>query len=221
MLSVALTGNVAAGKSTVLACFVRWGAEAVDADRLAREAVAPGSAALAALVAKFGPDLLDAAGALDRAALRHRVMGHAVRREALNAIVHPEVMRLHAARIEDARRRGVAILVSDIPLLFEVLDPGAWDLVVLVDAPEETRRRRLIELRGYSPAEADDVLGAQLPARLKRARSDIVIDNDGSLEALEGHARRAWAALDAEARRRAEPGGAGPGPSPRRGTLFA
>ena len=218
MLSVALTGNVAAGKSTALAHFVRWGAVAVDADQLAREAVAPGSAALAAIVARFGDDLLDAGGALDRAKLRRRVMGHPGRRAALTAIVHPEEMRLHAARIEDARTRGVAILVSDIPLLFEVLDPAAWDLVVLVDAAVETRRRRLIELRGYPPSDADDVIVAQMPSGPKRARSDIVIDNDGSMEELERRARRAWEALEAEAGRRAAPGAGHP---PRPGTLFA
>jgi len=93
-------------------------------------------------------------------------------------------------------------VVSDIPLLFEVLDPEAWDVVVLVDAPEETRRRRLVELRGYSDEEARDVIGAQLPSRLKRGKSHIIIDNDGSTEALEANAKAAWEALGAAAARR-------------------
>jgi len=195
MLRVALTGNVAAGKSTVLALFERWGAATIDTDRLAREAVVPGSPALAAILRRFGADLALPDGSLDRAALRHRAMGDDEQRAVLNAIVHPEVERLLAARLRDAERRGERIVVCDIPLLFEVLDPAAWDVVVLVDAPEETRRRRLIEQRRYTRAEADDVIGAQLPSRLKRDRSHIVIDNDGSAEALEAGGRQAWEAL--------------------------
>jgi dephospho-CoA kinase len=202
MLSVALTGNVASGKSTVLGHFQRWGAAVVDTDALAREAVEPGRPALAAIFARFGGDLRLADGSLDRALLRRRVMGDDERRAVLNAITHPEVMRLHAERIEVARRAGAEIVVSDIPLLFEVLDPGAWDVVVLVDAPEETRRRRLIDLRGYTEDEARDVMDAQLPSRLKRGRSHIIIDNDGSAEALEANAKAAWAALRAELDRR-------------------
>ena len=202
MLSVALSGNVAAGKSTVLADFARWGATVVDVDQLARVVVEPGTPALDAIAARFGDDLRRPDGSLDRALLRRRVMGDDERRAVLNAIVHPEVMRLHAERLEAARRAGVEIVVSDIPLLFEVLDPGAWDVVVLVDAPEEIRRRRLTELRGYTPQEARDVMEAQLPSRLKRGKSHIVIDNDGSVEALEARARAAWEALRAEALRR-------------------
>jgi len=202
VLSVALTGNVAAGKSTVLAHFARWGASVVDVDELARVVVEPGTPALAAIFARFGADLRRPDGSLDRAALRRRVMGDDERRAVLNAIVHPDVMRLHAERLEVARRAGAAIVVSDIPLLFEVLDPAAWDVVVLVDAPEATRRRRLVELRGYSDDEARDVMEAQLPSRLKRGRSQIVIDNDGPVEALEARARAAWTQLQAELERR-------------------
>jgi len=202
MLSVALTGNVASGKSTVLAHFAHWGAVVVDTDQLAREVVAPGRPALRSILARFGDDLALADGTLDRTLLRRRVMGDDERRAVLNAIVHPEVMQVHAQRLEDARKAGAAVVVSDIPLLFEALDPDAWDVVVLVDAPEETRRQRLVELRGYSDEEARDVMGAQLPSRFKRARSHIVIDNDGSLEALQANARTAWEALTTEAQRR-------------------
>jgi dephospho-CoA kinase len=205
VLTVALTGNVAAGKSTVLAHFAAWGARVIDTDLLAREAVRPGSAALAAIAARFGADLLAADGSLDRAGLRRRVMADDERRAVLNAIVHPEVRRLEMALVEAAEREGAEIVVSDIPLLFEVSDPSEWDVVVLVDAPEETRRRRLMEQRGYSPAEADAVIGAQLPSRLKRPHSHIVIDNDGSREELEQATRTAWDGLRAEARRRGSP----------------
>ncbi|MGA2383131.1 MAG: dephospho-CoA kinase [Gemmatimonadales bacterium] len=202
MLKVALTGNVAAGKSSVLAFFERWGAATIDTDKLAREVVLPGSPALAALYLRFGSDLAQPDGTLDRAELRRRVMGDDEQRAVLNAIVHPDVERLLAARLTDAERRGAGIVVCDIPLLFEALDPAAWDVVVLVDAPEETRRRRLIELRGYTREEADDVIGAQLPSRLKREQSDIVIDNDGPQEALEARAAEAWAALQGAVRTR-------------------
>jgi len=199
MLRVALTGNVAAGKSTVLALFERWGAVTIDTDKLAREAVLPGSPALAAILRRFGADLALPDGSLDRAALRHLAMGDDEQRAVLNAIVHPEVERLLAARLADAHRRGARIVVCDIPLLFEVLDPAAYDVVVLVDAPEATRRRRLTERRRYTRAEADDVIGAQLPSRVKRDKADIVIDNDGTADALEARARDAWAALEAAA----------------------
>ena len=200
MLRVALTGNVAAGKSTVLALFERWGAVTIDTDKLAREAVRPGTPALAAILRRFGADLALPDGSLDRAALRRRAMGDDEQRAVLNAIVHPEVDRLLTARLADARRRGARIVVCDIPLLFEVLDSAAYDVVVLVDAPEETRRRRLMELRRYTRGEADDVIGAQLPSRVKRDKADIVIDNDGAPDALEARAREAWAALEDTAR---------------------
>jgi dephospho-CoA kinase len=205
VLTVALTGNVAAGKSTVLALFERWGAAVIDADVLAREAVAPGSPALAAVLARFGADLALPDGSLDRATLRRRVFPDRARREALNALVHPEVRRLEVARIEEARARGAEIVVSDIPLLFEAADPADWDLVVLVDAPEATRRRRLMDRRGYTAAEADEVIGAQLPSDLKRPRSHIVIENDGTRETLERQAREAWETLRSEAARRRAP----------------
>ena len=198
-MKVALTGNVAAGKSAVLALFERWGAIAIDTDRLAREAVVPGSPALAAILRRFGADLALPDGSLDRAALRRRAMGDDEQRAVLNAIVHPEVERLLALGLADAERRGARIVVCDIPLLFEVLDPAAYDVVVLVDAPEETRRRRLMELRRYTREEADDVIGAQLPSRVKRGRAHLVIDNDGSTGSLEARAREAWGALVARA----------------------
>lgn len=195
MLRVGLTGNAAAGKTTVLGLFQQWGATVIDSDALAREAVAPESAVLEAIYRRFGADLRLPDGSLDRTALRRRVMADDERRAVLEAIVHPEVARLSAALEQEARRRGDRILVADIPLLFEVLSPGSFDVVVLVDAPVEVRRERLITSRGYSPEEAEDLIGAQLPSRLKREQSHIVIDNDGTLEALEAKARVAWREL--------------------------
>src|SRR5437879_6191678 len=143
MLNVALTGNIAAGKSTVVELFRGWGATIIDADELARQAQAPGGEVLAAIAQRFGSDVLAPEGALDRAALRSKVMGDQAALDALNAIVHPAVRRRRDDLAREARERGDVLLVNDIPLLFEVLDPGQFDAVVLVDAGVALRRTRL------------------------------------------------------------------------------
>ena len=199
MLNVALTGNIASGKSTVAELFRAWGATVIDADRLVREAQAPGSPVLAAIAERFGQDLLDPAGVLDRAALRRRVMGDPAALAELNRLVHPDVLRRRAALEREARERGDRIAVSDIPLLFEAADPDAFDAVVLVDAPVAIRRARLVAQRGLTAAEADQMLAAQAPSESKRARSTYVIDNDGDRETLEARARDVWTQLLARA----------------------
>ena len=199
MLNVALTGNIAAGKSAVAELFRAWGATLIDADRLAREAQAPGTPGLRAIAERLGQDLVGADGGLDRSALRRRVMADPAALAELNRIVHPEVFRRRRALEAEARRRGDRIVVSDIPLLFEVADPAAFDVVVLVDAPEAVRRARLITERGLSALEADRMLAAQAPSGPKRERSTFVIDNDGDLATLEARAREVWKALLARA----------------------
>lgn len=199
MLSVGLTGNVASGKSTVAHLFERWGATLIDADRLVREAQAPGSWVLRAIVQRFGEHLLQRDGSLNRAALRGVVMEDAEARADLNRIVHPEVNRRRAELLSEARARGDRIVVSDIPLLFEAADPADFDAVVLVDAPEDLRRTRLMAERGLTPVEAERMIRAQLPSAAKRARSDYVIDNTGDRAALERSAAAVWQALLARA----------------------
>jgi dephospho-CoA kinase len=199
MLSVALTGNIAAGKSTVAELFRAWGATVIDADRLAREAQAPGTPVLRAIADRFGQDLIGPGGALDRATLRRRVMGDPAALADLNRIVHPDVLRRRAALEAESRRRGDRIVVSDIPLLFEAADPAAFDAVVLVDAPERVRRARLLAGRGLSTEDADRMLAAQAPSGPKRERSTFVIDNDGDRATLEARAREVWARLLARA----------------------
>ncbi len=189
MLNVGLTGNIAAGKSAVVDLFRRWGATVVDADELAREAEAPGSEVLAAIVRRFGRDVLAADGTLDRPALRAKVMGDQAALDALNQIVHPAVRRRRDELLHEARARGDVLVVNDIPLLFEVLDPAQFDAVVLVDAPVAVRRTRLRAMRGLGGDEADRMIAAQMPAERKRARSQFVIDNDGPLADLERKAR--------------------------------
>jgi dephospho-CoA kinase len=199
MLSVGLTGNVASGKSTVAQLFQRWGATLIDADRLVREAQAPGSWVLRAIVERYGEHMLKRDGTLDRAALRRVVMEDAEARADLNRIVHPEVNRRRAELLAEARARGERIVVSDIPLLFEATDPAEFDVVVLVDAPEEMRLTRLQAERGLTPVEAERMVRAQLPSSEKRARSDFIIDNVGDRAALERKAEEVWQALLARA----------------------
>ena len=189
MLNIGLTGNIASGKSTVVELFRRWGATIIDADQLAREAQAPGTEVLAAIVRRFGGDVLTSDGALDRAALRSKVMGDDQALGALNGIVHPAVQRRRAQLLDEARARGDRVVINDIPLLFEALDPKDFDAVVLVDAPPAVRRARLRLLRGLTNAEADGMIAAQMPSDRKRGKSQYVIDNDGSKETLEQKAR--------------------------------
>ncbi len=198
MLHVGLTGNVAAGKSTVAALFRGWGATLIDADALVHELQAAGSPVLAAIAARFGAAVLRADGALDRAALRARVLADPTELTALNALMHPAVAARRRELVQAARRRGDRIVVSDIPLLFEADDPTGFDAIVLVDAPETVRRARLAE-RGLPAGEAERLMAAQQPAADKRARSDYVIDNRGDVTALEHSARTVWQALLARA----------------------
>ena len=195
MLNVALTGNIAAGKSTVVGFFRRWGATIVDADQLAREAEAPGTDVLAAIARRFGADVLAADGALDRPALRSKVMDDYAALADLNAIVHPAVQRRRADLQREAQERGDVLVVNDIPLLFEVLDPGQFDVVVLVDAPAPLRRTRLRAMRGLSNEDADRMIGAQMPAERKRPRSQLVIENAGTLPELEAQTRTVFREL--------------------------
>jgi dephospho-CoA kinase len=192
---VALTGNVAAGKSSVARLFVAWGATLIDADQLVRELQQPGEPVFEAIVARFGPGVLDSEGRLDRAVLRRLILTDDRARRDLEAIVHPAVRARRRAATEVAAARGDRLVLVEIPLLFEADDPAEYDAVVLVDAPETLRRERLIALRGMEPDEADRLLATQLPSDLKRRAADFVIDNDGDLATLEARARATWQAL--------------------------
>jgi dephospho-CoA kinase len=194
-VTVALTGNIAAGKSSVAELFRRWGAVVTDADAIVRELQQPGTPVFAAIVARFGPTVLATNGSLDRAALRTIVFTDPAARADLDAIVHPAVAARREELEDAARAQGAGVVVHDIPLLFEAADPDLFDAVVLVDAPVAVRRERLIRHRGLSPEDADRMLAAQAPAGPKRARSDVVIDNDGDRATLEQRAREAWERL--------------------------
>jgi dephospho-CoA kinase len=201
MLNVALTGNIASGKSTVVELFKKWGATVIDADALTREAQAPGSTVLAAIASRFGADVLGEDGTLDRAALRGKVMGDDAALAALNAIVHPAVQQRRLELQGAAEERGDAIVINDIPLLFEVLDPAQFEAVILVDAPLPLRRTRLRALRGLSNQDADRMIAAQMPAERKRPQSQYVIENAGTLSDLEKEAKKVFGELRKRAAR--------------------
>jgi len=185
MYLIGLTGGIASGKSTVSARLAERGAVVVDADVLAREVVEPGTPALAAIAEQFGPGVLTDDGSLDRAALGAVVFSDPEMRLRLNAITHPAVWRrarelFAAAEARDPR----AIVVYDVPLLVEAAGdrPIAFDLVVVVDASAETRRRRLVELRGMSDDEARRRIASQASDAERLAIADVVIHSDGPIE---------------------------------------
>lgn len=198
MLVVGLTGNIASGKSTVARLLGVRGIPVVDADLLAREATMPGSPALAAIVARWGPAMRAADGTLNRAALRQIVFNNPADRAALDAIVHPEVETRRNALLAAARERGDRVQVCDIPLLFEAGLADRMDVILLVDAPRELRLERLVRDRGLNHAEALAMIDAQLPTEKKRARADYVIDNDGTLEVLRTRLDVVWRAIERE-----------------------
>ncbi|MEE1754964.1 dephospho-CoA kinase [Streptomyces sp. SP18CS02] len=199
MLKVGLTGGIGAGKSAVSRLLVSCGAVLIDADRIAREVVEPGTPGLAAVVEAFGPRILTSDGTLDRPALGAIVFHDADRLATLNSIVHPLVGR-RSAELE-AMADQDSVVVHDVPLLTENGLAPLYDLVVVVDASPETQLRRLVELRGMSESEARARMAAQATREQRRAVADLVIDNDGPLEALEPQVRKVWAELSGRAAR--------------------
>ncbi len=195
---IALTGNIASGKSTVADLMARKGATIIDADELSREAVTPGSPALQSIVARWGAGVLSNDGTLDRAALRKTVFHDRSELDALNDIVHPEVMRLREEELRAARSRGDRVVVCVIPLLFERHLADEFEYIVLVDAPRDIRLERIVRDRGLEEPEAMDMVAAQMPAELKRARADWVIENSGSMDDLEREVDRLWDAIASE-----------------------
>jgi dephospho-CoA kinase len=192
VLKIALTGNVASGKSTVVRVWESLGATVVDADQLARRVVEPGTPALARIVAEWGTGVLAADGSLDRAAMRDIVFRDPDARARLESIVHPEVARYRDLEFRTAEERGERLVVADIPLLYEIGGEREFDVVVLVDAPEPFRLERMVRDRGLDVEVARRMIAAQMPAERKRERADAVIDNSGSVEQLEARARTVW-----------------------------
>ncbi|MFD6531386.1 dephospho-CoA kinase [Streptomyces sp. NPDC060184] len=204
MLKVGLTGGIGAGKSEVSRLLVSYGAVLIDADRLAREVVAPGTPGLAAVVREFGADVLHGDGSLNRPALGAVVFGDSDRLAALNAIVHP-LVRDRTAELERAAGPG-SVVVNDVPLLTENGLAPFYDLVVVVDATPATQLDRLVRLRGMTEADARARMAAQATREERLAVADLVVDNDGPLQDLEPQVREVWDELS----RRADIGPEGP-----------
>jgi dephospho-CoA kinase len=206
-LRVGLTGNVASGKSTVAARWRAAGIPVLDADAVAREVVAPGSAALAEIRGAFGDGVIGPDGSLDRAELRGRVFADPEARRRLEEITHPAIAarvdRWLAARVDE----GAEVAVVEIPLLFEAGREGAVDHIVFVDAPVQTRLRRMVDDRGLESEAARAIISAQGDPNEKRRRSHDVLDNDGSRSELEAAADALLARLrDRAGARGDEPG---------------
>jgi dephospho-CoA kinase len=199
MIRIGLTGNIASGKSEVARMLADRGATIIDADELAREAVEPETQALRDIIKRWGKDILNQDGGLDRAALRQIVFADQNELDALNRIVHPGVTRLRDREIARARERGDPIVVCVIPLLFERNIVEEFDAIILVDAPRPLRLERLVATRGLEATEAMNMIASQMPAELKRARADFVIENDGSLDKLERDVDALWSSLQRNA----------------------
>ncbi|MEU8759089.1 dephospho-CoA kinase [Streptomyces sp. NPDC048659] len=193
MLKVGLTGGIGAGKSEVSRLFVSYGAVLIDADRIAREVVEPGTPGLEAVVAEFGPGILTPEGTLDRPRLGSVVFADPERLAALNAIVHP-LVGARSAELE-ARATAGDVVVHDVPLLTENGLAPLYDVVVVVEASPETQLDRLVRLRGMTEDEARARMAAQADRAQRREIADVVIDNNGPLEQLEPQVRKIWEAL--------------------------
>ncbi|MFI9583073.1 dephospho-CoA kinase [Streptomyces sp. NPDC052236] len=201
MLSVGLTGGIGAGKSEVSRLLVSYGAVLIDADKIAREVVEPGTPGLAAVVDAFGPEILTADGTLDRPKLGSIVFSDADRLARLNAIVHP-LVGARSRQLERAAEAD-AVVVHDVPLLTENNLAALYDVVVVVDASPKTQLDRLVRQRGMPESEARSRMAAQATREQRLAIADLVIDNDGPLEDLEPRVREVWTELTRRAARTA------------------
>ena len=199
MLLVGVTGGIGSGKTTVARLLERRGAVVIYADLLAREAVAPGTSGYDAVVETFGERFVGPDGALDRAALASEVFADPNRKASLERIVHPEVARLFAERVEEFRGTD-RVVVYVTPLLAELGLGPAFDRVVVVTSEPEARIRRVIDDRGLSEADVRARMAAQADDAQRAEIADVLLDNDGSLEDLEGQVDHLWRQLQAHAR---------------------
>lgn len=190
VLMVGLTGGIGAGKSTVAARLAALGAVVIDSDRLAREVVEPGTPGLAAVVGEFGPDVLLPDGTLDRPALGARVFAEPEARLRLNAILHPRIAARTGEMVAAAPQD--AVVVHDVPLLVENGLADGYHLVIVVDAPQPLRVRRLVADRGMDSAEAAARMAAQAGDAARRAVADVWLDNAGEPGLVRAAVDRLW-----------------------------
>ncbi|HUR22450.1 MAG TPA: dephospho-CoA kinase [Acidimicrobiales bacterium] len=200
MVVVGLTGGIGSGKSTVAGMLADRGAVVIDADRLARDAVAVGTDGYRAVVDRFGPQVVTGDGALDRRALAGVVFDDPAALADLNAIVHPPVRAAIAERVAELAATD-AVVVLEIPLLVESGRSYGASQVIVVDCPEDIAVGRLVQVRGMDEGDARRRIAAQVSRAERRAAADIVIDNTGSLDDLRRQVDDVWAGLDAGWRR--------------------
>jgi dephospho-CoA kinase len=193
MLRVGLTGGIGAGKSEVSRRLAAQGAVIIDADAVAREVVAPGSAGLAEVIAAFGPEVLGPDGSLDRTRLGEVVFADDEARAKLNAIIHPLVAR-RMAELEQAAGPG-SIVVHDVPLITENGLADSYDIVVVVDVPPRMQLERLVRHRGMTREQAKARIAAQASREQRLAVAGIAIDNSGSLAELDRQVGELWGEL--------------------------
>lgn len=192
---IGLTGGIACGKSTVAKMLVARGARVIDADAVAREVVAPGTEGLRAITDRFGAEVLDDDGALDRAALGRRVFGDASARAALEGILHPLIAVESARQIQQAVAEGAPLVVYDAALLIESGRADMFRPLVVVSVRPQTQIDRIMRRDGLDEASAQARLDAQMPVAEKAALADHVIDNEGDLDATEAQVEALWRTL--------------------------
>jgi len=200
MLRVVLTGGIGTGKSYCLGRFAALGAPTIDADGLARQAVAPGTSGFERLVQHFGTAVLNSDGSLDREALGALVFADADARRALEAIIHPVVYAAINRWFDGLKRAGhSSAAIADIPLLFETGRTRDFDAIVVAACPVELQRKRIMERNGLSAEEADKRISSQLPIAEKVRRAHYVIDTSGTLESTDRQVEETWSKLMAAA----------------------
>jgi dephospho-CoA kinase len=192
---IAVTGNIGSGKSTVARLLETRGAVRIDADQLARDVVAPGTAGLAAVVARFGPTVLSADGGLDRAALGRIVFDDEIARRDLEALTHPRIRDAMAARIAEALATDAPLVAVEVPLLFETGLDRSFPATLLVAAPEDVRLQRVMARDDLTAAEARARIAAQMPESEKRARATWVLDNHTGFADLTAAVDELWPTL--------------------------
>lgn len=199
MKLVALSGGIAAGKSTIARRFAELGAVHIDADQLAREVVAPGTEGLAEVQQQFGDEVITANGALDRQRLAEMVFGHPERLAVLNGIVHPRVKQLFAEKLREIEQRTPdAVVIYDVPLLVEAgqsSNTRNWDAVVIAEAPADVRIQRMVELRGMSREDAERRIAHQTSDEQRRGVADVIIDTSGDEAHTFAQVDRVWHGL--------------------------
>ncbi len=190
-----ITGNIASGKSTAGSFFEQQGAIRICADELAREVVAPGSLGLRAVIERFGAELLDEGGALNRQMLASIVFADPEARRDLEAITHPAIAALSRQRLAAARHCGASLVVYEAPLLFEAGAQDRVDRVLVVSVDSQVQLSRLMARDGFTRTEALQRIEAQMPQDEKVSRADYLIDNSGSKEQFVEQLRALWRRL--------------------------